>query len=357
MDIEAKGSVTFPPKVRALDAGALRAARERWNAVAKPIAGLGELERMIEKIAGLTGSADVVIDKRAVLVLCADNGVTAQGVSQSGPEVTTAVARNIALGVSSVCMMARPCGADVFAVDMGMRQPPEEAGIIGRSVARGTADISLGPAMDRDQAIAAVRAGVELVADFKRRGYQIIASGEMGIGNTTTASAMTAAFLGCEPVGVTGRGAGLSDAGLARKLKAIERALAVNKPDVDDALGVLALLGGFDIAGLAGLFIGGAAHRVPIIVDGFVSSIAAYAASRICPGCECAMLPSHVSAEPAAHALLEALGLRAPIQADMRLGEGTGAVLLFPLLDAALQLYRGTTFEGTGIKAYEDYLR
>ena len=345
------------PSIAPPDEAALAEARAKWNAVAKPIGSLGELELMVEKIAGLTGDANVDLSKRTVVVLCADNGVVARGVSQSGPDVTTAVARNIARNVSSVCMMASAVGADAHAVDMGMKEPPGDERVIDRSMGRGTADITMGPAMTREVALTAIRAGIDLVAEFKAAGYRIIATGEMGIGNTTTSSAMAAAFLGMEPAEVTGRGAGLSDAGLARKVAAIERALAVNEPDPDDALGVLASLGGFDIAGLVGLFIGGAAHRVPIVIDGFISVLAAYTAARLCPGCECAMLASHVSAEPAARMLLDALGLRAPIQAGLRLGEGTGAVLLLPMLDAALALYNGTTFDETGIEAYEVHPR
>ncbi|MBQ9001673.1 MAG: nicotinate-nucleotide--dimethylbenzimidazole phosphoribosyltransferase [Eggerthellaceae bacterium] len=339
------------------DGAALAAARAKWNAVAKPIGSLGELEAMVEKIAGLTGDADVDLSKRAVVVLCADNGVVARGVSQSGPDVTTAVASNIARNVSSVCMMASASRLDAYAVDMGMLDPPDDERVIDRSMGRGTADITTGPAMSREIALAAVRTGIDLVSEFKEQGYRILATGEMGIGNTTTSSAMAAAFLGMSPTEVTGRGAGLSDEGLARKVEAVERALEVNAPDSGDPLGVLASLGGFDIAGLAGMFIGGAVHRVPIVIDGFISALAAYTAARLCPGCECAMLASHVSAEPAARMLLEALGLHAPIQAGLRLGEGTGAVLLLPMLDAALALYNGTTFDETGIEAYEVHPR
>ena len=340
-------------QIEPLDEGALKAARDKWNAVAKPIGSLGLLEFMVEKIAGLTGSADVEIGKRAVVVLCADNGVVAQGVTQSEPDITTLIAGSVAKGISSVCKMAQIAGADAFSVDMGMLDPSDVEGVIDRHVARSTQDISLGPAMTRDEALQAIRAGVDLVGDLKARRYQAIATGEMGIGNTTTSSAMTAAFFGLPVDEVTGRGAGLSNAGLERKKAAIGRALEVNQPDAGDALDVLSKLGGFDIAGLAGMFIGGAVHRVPIVVDGFISALAAYTAAQLCPGCECAMLASHVSAEPAAHRLLESLGLDAPISAGLRLGEGTGAVCLFPLLDAALALYNGTTFDETGMDAYE----
>ena len=335
------------------DEKALGAARDKWNAVAKPIGSLGELELMVEKIAGLTGDIDVRIDKRAVIVLCADNGVIAQGVTQSDSDITTVIAGSVAKGISSVCKMAATVNVDAFSVDMGMKVPSDVPGVTDRCIARGTGDISLGPAMTREQAIQAVTAGIDLVADYKSKGYQILATGEMGIGNTTTSSAMAAAFLGLPVNEVVGRGAGLSDAGLERKRAAIERALDVNAPDPDDALDVLSKLGGFDIAGIAGMFLGGALHRVPIVIDGFISALAAYTAAKLCPACPCAMLGSHVSAEPAAHMLLDGIGVKAPIQAGLRLGEGTGAVLLFPLLDAALALYNGTTFDDTGIEAYE----
>ena len=340
-------------RIEPLDEGALKAARDKWNAVAKPIGSLGQLELMAEKIAGLTGSIDVDISKRAVMVLCADNGVVAQGVTQSEPEITTVIAGSVARGISSVCRMAQTVNADAVSVDMGMMTPSDVPGVIDRCIARGTGDISLGPAMSREQALTAIKIGVDLVAQMKADGYKILATGEMGIGNTTTSSAMAAAFLGLPVETVTGRGAGLSNAGLARKCAAIERALAVNEPDANDALDVLSKLGGFDIAGLVGLFIGGAVHRAPIVIDGFISALAAYTAARLCPACTCAMLPSHVSAEPAARMLFDELGIEPIIHAGLRLGEGTGAVLLFPLLDTALALYNGTTFDDTGIEAYE----
>ena len=340
-------------RVEGPDEKVLVAARDKWNAVAKPIGSLGELELMVEKIAGLTGTPDVDISKRAVVVLCADNGVVAQGVSQSGPEITTLIAGSVARGISSVCKMAHTVGADAVSVDMGMLTASDAPGVIDCCVARGTGDITLGPAMTRDEALEAIQHGIDLVGDLKAQGYRILATGEMGIGNTTTSSAMASVFLGLPVSDVTGRGAGLSDAGLDRKRAAIKQAILVNKPDPDDAIDVLSKLGGFDIAGLVGMFLGGAIHHVPIVIDGFISALAAFTAARICPACTCAMLGSHVSAEPAAHMLLERIDIHPVIHANMRLGEGTGAVCLFPLLDAALALYNGTTFEETGMEAYE----
>ena len=348
------------------DEAARQAAVDKWNAVAKPIGSLGMLEDDVAAIAALTGTADVSIGKRAVVVLCADNGVVAQGVSQCGAEVTRAVAVSLGKGVSSVCSMAHEQGIDVVAADFGMFDPAmlpgcagnpafpaPVPGVLERVVAQGTNDITQGPAMTREQALQAVNAGIDLVGELKAQGYELLVSGEMGIGNTTTSSAMTAALLGLPVTEVTGRGAGLDDEGLQRKVDAIRRALEVNGPNPDDALDVLSKLGGFDIAGLAGLFIGGAVHRVPVVIDGYISALAAYTASLLVPTCTQAMLASHMSAEPAARIIMARLGLTVPIHAGLRLGEGTGGVCLVPLLDMALGLYNGITFDASGIEAYD----
>lgn len=336
------------------DVAAAARARTAWNAVAKPLGSLGDLEDLVVKIAALTGSEQVNIAHRCVAVLCADNGVVAEGVSQSGPEVTSVVARNLAKGVSSASRMCAPMGVDCIAVDMGMLAPLGLPGIRERRIAAGTGNIARGPAMTREQALAAVRAGVGLVGELAGEGYTLIATGEMGIGNTTTATAMACAFLESSPDELVGRGAGLSDAGLARKREAIARALAVNRPCADDPLDVLAKLGGFDIAGLCGMFLGGAVHRVPIVVDGLISAVAAYCAWRLRSECLAALLPSHLSSEPATSALLARMGLHPVIDAGMHLGEGTGAICLIPLLDMALALYRGTTFAACGLDPYEE---
>ena len=207
--------------------------------------------------------------------------------------------------------------------------------------------------MTRAQAERAILTGAELALEQKAAGVGLLATGEMGIGNTTTSAAVACALLGGSPAEMTGRGAGLSDAGLERKLRAVETALAHNRPDPADPIDVLAKVGGFDIAGMCGIFLGGAAGRVPVLMDGFISTAAALCALRLCPGAGKAMLASHVSAEPAGRRLLDALGKRPLITAGMRLGEGTGAVAAIPLLDMALALYsEGTTFDSTGIEAY-----
>ena len=270
------GAITPP------DEAARAAAHAHWASLAKPLGGLGALETMLEAAAALTGSAALDFSKRAVLVLCADNGVVAQGVSQTDSNVTRAVAQNLAARRTSVCQMARTAHCQVVPVDLGMAGP-KVPGVLDCRIADGTQDFTCGPAMSRAEAVEAIGKGVELVRAQKAKGARLLATGEMGIGNTTTSSAVAAVLLG-QPVSLmTGRGAGLSDAGLARKIAAIETGIAVNAPDPADPLDVLAKLGGFDIAGLCGVFLGGAAEGVPVLMDGFISGVAALCAVQLCP--------------------------------------------------------------------------
>ncbi|MDR2615044.1 MAG: nicotinate-nucleotide--dimethylbenzimidazole phosphoribosyltransferase [Oscillospiraceae bacterium] len=332
---------------------AREAALARWNGVAKPLGSLGLLEDAIARIAAVTGIAEVRLDKRAVLVLCSDNGVVAEGVTQSDSSVTLLVAENLTKKRTSVCLMASAARADVFPVDMGMNTRPAFEGMLSRRAGDGTKNFRLEPAMTTEQAEYAVAAGIELARDMKARGYDILATGEMGIGNTTTSAALCSALLGSDPRLVTGRGAGLSDMGLERKISVITDGLRLHAARLHDPLAALTALGGFDIAGMAGIFIGGALHGVPVLIDGFISSVAALAASRLCPRCGYAMLPSHVSGEPAGALVLRELGLSPLICAEMRLGEGTGAVAALPLLDMALAVYRGSSsFGELGIEEY-----
>ena len=332
---------------------ARQAAHRQWASIAKPLDSLGLLETAVEDMAALTLSHRIDISNRALLLLCADNGVVDQGVTQCDYTVTAAVARNAGANRSSVCKMAAVANCKVVPVDMGMRDPGTIPGVLDRRVGNGTGDITLGPAMSREQAEQAVLTGVELVKELKERGVGLIATGEMGIGNTTTSSAVACALLNRPVAEMTGRGAGLSDRGLERKLWAIETALERSRPDPVDPLDVLGKVGGFDIAGMCGIYLGGAMHRVPVLMDGFISTVAALCALRLCPKSAKAMFASHVSAEPAGRLILDVLGKTPLITAGMRLGEGTGAVCAIPMLDMALSLYQdGTTFDGTGIEAY-----
>ena len=330
---------------------AVEQAKKRWDAVAKPLHSLGRLEDLIVQIAGVQDTPDVRIDRRCALVFCGDHGVVREGVSQSGSDVTALVAKSIAEGTGNINLMAGAARVDVFAVDMGMLAPVP--GTIDSRVGSGTANMTEGPAMTREQAEKAVKAGIDLMGDMKKQGYQIAVIGEMGIGNTTASSALASVLLEMPVETVTGRGAGLSDAGLRRKIAAIQKAIQINQPNRDDPMDVLCKLGGFEIAGMAGAYLGGYQHHIPTITDGVIPNVAALIAARICMKVVSAILPGHVSKEPADQKIMEELDMEPIIHARMALGEGTGGVLLLPLLDMALRVYNGPhTFEGLGMEAY-----
>ncbi len=341
-------------EISAGDGNARAEARKRWDRCAKPLGSLGLLETALEDIAALTGDPDICIQSRAVVVLCADNGVVVQGVTQSSSAVTAVVARELAAGRTSVCRMAQAARCQVVPVDMGIQDFQETPGVLPRRIGNGTGDISWGPAMTRTQAEQAVITGIGLVRDLREQGIDLLATGEMGIGNTTTSSAVACTLLGRPVEELTGRGAGLSDEGLRRKIQVIYTALEVNRPDERDPIDVLAKVGGFDLAGLCGIFLGGGLYGVPVLIDGVISAAAALCALRLCPAAGKAMLASHVSAEPAGRLLLEAIGKKPLICAEMRLGEGTGAVAAIPLLDMACAVYSGAyTFEEGGLEPYQ----
>lgn len=334
------------------DETARAAAHAHWATLAKPLGGLGLLETMVEDAAALTGTETPDLAHRAVLVLCADNGVVTQGVSQTDASVTRAVLENLTARRTSVCRMAAVAHCAVVPVDMGIAGAPV-AGAVDCRIAPGTADFTQGPAMTRAQAVQAIACGMELVRAQKRQDVQMLATGEMGIGNTTTSSAVASVLLDRPVQEMTGRGAGLSDGGLRRKIYAIQRGITINHPDAADPLGVLAALGGFDIAGLCGVFLGGALENVPVVMDGFISGVAALCAVRLCPAAAKAVFASHVSSEPAARLVLETLGKKPLITADLHLGEGTGAVASLPLWDMALAVYNGCySFTEGGIAPY-----
>ncbi len=333
------------------DKRVMKQCKAHWDTIAKPLEGLGEMERICGRIAGLTGSENVCIHKRGVVIFCADNGVVAEGVTQTDASVTATMAKMIAQRRSSVCVMSASTGTDVFPIDIGMlhRVP----GVRDLHIANGTANIAVGPAMTRDEAIKCIETGMSLVREYKEQGYELLATGEMGIGNTTSSAAVSSVLLELPADKTAGRGAGLSDEGLLRKQDVIRRAIEVNRPDSQDALDVLYKLGGFDIAGMTGLFLGGALYRIPIIIDGVISATAALAASMLCPGSVCAMIASHCSAEPAAGKIFDRLGLKPLLHAGLKLGEGTGAICLMPLIDLALSVYHNAaTFSDTGIVQY-----
>ena len=340
-------------RINKFDDDAAKMAKERWNSIAKPLYGLGKFEKTIIDIAGISGTSEVDISKRAVLVMCADNGIVEEGVTQTGAEVTAVVTENFAKGKTSVCAMARTVGAEVFPVDVGVDADID--GVKNCKIAYGTRNFLKEPAMSYAEAGKAVNIGIECVKELAKKRYKIIVTGEMGIGNTTTSAAVTAVILKRGVAEVTGRGAGLSSEGLHRKIEVIKAAIEKHKPNPNDAIDVLSKVGGFDIAALAGVFIGGAIYRIPIVIDGVISSAAALCAEKIAPGCKDFMIASHSSKESAEELILSELGKSAVIYADMCLGEGTGGVMLLPLLDAALSVYRDMeTFEAVEIEQYEE---
>ena len=340
-------------RIKPLDKNAMDVAAKRWDSIAKPLHSLGKMEKLVIQIAGITGNPDMKLQKRALVPMCADNGVVEEGVTQTGQEVTAIVAENFLSGATSACVMSRQCGTKVIPVDIGMAADTKVSKEL--KVAYGTANMTKGPAMTRAQAVQALEAGIEMVRRLKEEGYGLLATGEMGIGNTTTSSAVASVLLDRSVEEMTGRGAGLSGDGLNRKINAIRKAIEVNQPDPKDAIDVLAKVGGFDIAGMAGMFLGGAALGVPVVIDGFISCVAALIAQRICPLAGEYMIASHVSKEPAAHLILDALGKEAVIHGEMCLGEGSGAVALFPFLDMGIAVYDSmSTFEDIHVEQYEE---
>lgn len=335
-----------------LDEHAMEQAKKQWNSIAKPLHSLGKLEEHIIRIAGITGDPDVKIEEKALIVMCADNGVVEEGVTQTGQEVTAIVAENFLSGETSAAIMCKKAGARILPIDIGMAGKTK---VPDHKVACGTRNFAKEPAMTREQALQSILTGVRIVEEQKKAGVELLATGEMGIGNTTTSSAVLAALLQIDPEKVTGRGAGLTSAGLSRKIQVIRQALALHKPDVNDPVDVLAKVGGFDIGGLAGVYLGAAKMRLPVLIDGFISGTAALLACRLCPEAKEYMIASHKSKEPGMQILLEALGLSASLDCDMCLGEGTGAVAFFPVLDMAAAVYRQmSTFADIQVEEYQE---
>ena len=339
-------------RIPGIDSAAVQSSLDRWSVVAKPLKSLGVLEDLVTQIAGVKGKARFSIKRRMLAVMCADHGVIAQGVTQTDESITALVAADLAKDCSSANLMAHVAGCDVCAVDVGIKNSPDLPGIVNKRVAPGTADFTQGPAMTREQALQAVWAGIDTAESCASEGYDLLLSGEMGIGNTTAGTAVTCALLGLPPEKITGRGAGLSTEGLARKVDAIKRGFKLNRPNPADALDVLSKMGGFEIAAMAGFFIGSALFRLPVVIDGVTCAVAALAAAKLCPACRDAMLPSHMSSEPAAERIFDALDMRPVINAGLHLGEGTGALCLLPLLDMAMSLYDGLVFSDIGMDAY-----
>ena len=336
--------------VSPLDDAAMEKARERQAQLAKPPGSLGRLEDLSVQLAGITGQVHNKMEKTHLLVFAADNGVVAEGVSSAPQSVTLMQTVNLTRGKTGASVLAKHFGSGITVCDVGVNADIKEKAVLNRKIAYGTQNIASGPAMTREQAVTAILTGAKLAAETDADALGV---GEMGIGNTTTSSAVLAVLLSAEVETVTGRGGGVTDESFLRKKAIIRQAIEVNRPDRDDPVDVLAKVGGFDLAAMCGAFLGAAATRRPVVIDGFISAVAALCAVRLCPAAAKAVFASHVSAEPAAHMVLDALGKAPLITANLHLGEGTGAVASIPLWDMALAVYRGCySFAEGGIAPY-----
>lgn len=329
------------PEIPAIDLSAVEAARARIGILAKPPGSLGRLETLAIQLAGMRAEPFPKVERKAVFLAAGDHAIaTNHGLSIAPAAVTALMVRNFCNRQgAAINVLARQMGARLVVVDAGVDADLADVqGLIQRKIRRGAADFSVGPAMTRDEAKRCVQTGIDLVREEAANGLDLLAPGDMGIGNTTPSAAITAVMTGLPVAQVTGAGTGVSDAVKAKKASLIEMGIARNRPDPSDALDVLAKVGGCEIGVMAGLFIGAASLRIPVVVDGFIASAAALIAQGLAPQCVNYMIPSHLSQEPGHIAAMAKLGLKPLFDFDMRLGEGTGAVLAFPLIEASTRL-------------------
>lgn len=336
----------YSAQISVLDETAIAAARARQDSLAKPPHSLGRLEDMAVKFSGITGKLFNSVAKRRILVFCADNGVVAEGVASAPQSVTLAQTINFTRGLTGVGTLARHFGCELNVIDMGINADFDCPAVFNRKIAHGTKNIAEGPAMSRKQALDAIATGIEFAEKAKNDGCDIIGIGEMGVGNTTTSSAILSCLTGLSPEITVGRGGGVNDKGFARKREIISNAIARENPDPADPVAVLAVLGGFDIAAMAGAYIGAAHSRLPVVIDGYISVVAALCAAKIAPASAAYMFASHASYEPGYMHAVNALGLKPMFDLEMRLGEGSGCPIAFEIIGGALAVQeKMATFE------------
>ncbi len=343
--------MNFPP-IPPIDTNAAQKAAARQNNLTKPAKSLGRLEEISLQLAGMKADPLPRVDRKAVIVMAADHGVALEGVSAYPAEVTPQMVLNFLHGGAAINVLARQAGAKVVIVDIGVASEfdPSIPGLIRRKIAPGTRNLAKGPAMTRAEAEQALAEGMDVLAQVAANGLDLVATGDMGIGNTTPSSAIAAVLTGLPVASVTGRGTGIDDAGLAHKVRIIEQAIALNQPDPKDALDVLCKVGGLEIAGLAGVMIAAAARRIPVVVDGFISTAAALIAVGLAPEVRRYLFSAHQSVEIGHQAMLKYLGLDPLLDLNLRLGEGTGAALAFHLIEASARILREmATFAEAGV--------
>ena len=341
--------------IKPLDSSAMSAAQSRQNSLTKPLGSLGRLEELSVQIAGIRGEATPKLERKAIITMAADHGVVAEGVSLYPQEVTRQMVLNFLQSGAAINVLAGHIGARVVVVDMGTKDGFQPLpGLLCQMIDFGTKNMAQGPAMTRQQAVDALEAGIEVLQDEAGKGLDVVGTGDMGIGNTTASSAIFAAISGMAVGKVTGKGTGIDDKQLAHKVSVIERALSVNQPNPGDPIDVLAKVGGFEIGGLAGVMLAGAAQKVPVVIDGFISGAAALIATSLSPQVKDYLIAAHVSAEPGHKLILDFLGLKPVLNLNMRLGEGTGAALGIFLAEASARiLAEMATFTEAGVSEAE----
>lgn len=339
-------------KIKPIDRVVNEQARKRINNLVKPKGSLGMLEDISIQISSITGKLIPDVTKKSIIVLSGDHGVCEEGVAAGLPIVTVVQSYNIVKGVTGVAALAKQAGAEVVVVDIGINNEMDYDKIINRKIRMGTGNIAKGPAMTREEAVKSLEVGIEIAEKEIKRGVKLLGTGEMGIGNTTPSTAILSVLGGYEPEEVTGVGANLPDDKLANKIKVIKKAIEINKPNKDDPIDVLAKVGGLEIGGMAGVMLAGAANKVPVIVDGYISTVAALIATSIEPNTKEYLICSHASKEKGASCASEILGFKPFLHLDMRLGEGSGAAIAMNVVEAAVYMNREMiTFEESGINA------
>lgn len=326
-------------------------AQKRLDNLTKPLGSLGRLEEFARRLVAITENKSPILDKKVIFTFAGDHGVTEEDVSAYPKEVTKQMVFNFLRGGAGINVLARYAGAEVVVVDIGVDHDfGEVEGLVNMKVIRGTKNFTKGPAMTRDEAVRCIEVGIELANGYAKKGYKIFGTGEMGIGNTTPSSAVAAVLTKRSVGDVTGRGTGISDETLKRKIEVIKRGIEVNKPNPDDAVDVLSRLGGAEIGGIAGLVLGAASNKIPVVIDGFISTAGALIAYCIEPKTRDYMFAAHNSVEIGHKAMLDKMGLRPILDLDLRLGEGTGAALAMLVIEAGLKIYREmATFSEAGV--------
>ena len=350
-----KSILELAKTISPLDRVATEQAVARQLQLTKPTGSLGRLEAIAIQMAGITGEILPIVPLKAVVVMAADHGVTDEGVSAYPAAVTPQMVYNFLQGGAAINVLSRQAEAEVIVVDIGVAAELAHPRLLSRKIRMGTANMALGPAMSREEALQAMTVGIDVLESLTKRGMDLLAIGEMGIGNTTAASAITASLTGVPVELVTGRGTGINDEQFAHKVQVIERALAHNQPDVNDPIDVLTKVGGLEIAGLVGVIIAAAAQRIPVVLDGFISGAAALVAFSLNPAVCDYLFAGHVSVERGHQIILEKLGLSPLLDLELRLGEGTGAVLAMHIIEAALRTHREmATFGEAGVSNREE---